>query len=60
MIQALSTNEYGIGYFSHDSIKDASDLGVKVLNYGGVEPTEANILSGTYKLARSFNYCYAN
>lgn len=60
MIQALSTNEYGIGYFSHDSIKDASDLGVKVLNYGGVEPTETNILNGTYKLARSFNYCYAN
>ncbi|MCI1734675.1 MAG: hypothetical protein LKM30_02960 [Bacilli bacterium] len=59
MITALSTQEYGIGYFSADSITDAAAKGVKVLNYAGVEPTEANILGGTYGLSRNFNYCVA-
>jgi phosphate transport system substrate-binding protein len=59
MIQKLSADEYGIGYFSHDSITDASNLGVKVLNYEGTEATESNILDGTYKLSRTFNYCIA-
>jgi phosphate transport system substrate-binding protein len=59
MVQKLSTDEYGLGYFSHDSIDNAKSLGVKVLNFENVEPTEKNILSGSYLLARNFNYCIA-
>lgn len=60
MVQKISSNEYGIGYFSHDSITEAEESGVKVLTYNGVEATEENILSGDYELARNFNYCIAN
>ena len=59
MVQQLSSNEYAIGYFSHDSIETAEESGVKVLTYNGVEASEENILSGEYELARNFNYCVA-
>ncbi len=59
MVQKLAADEYGIGYFSHDSISDAKALGVKTLTYEGIEATEKNILSGSYTLSRNFNYCFA-
>jgi len=54
MINALKNDEYGIGYISLSSLEDS---GVKGLNYNGVNPTEANVINGTYELTRNFNYC---
>ena len=54
MITAVKNDEYGIGYISLSSLADS---GTKGLTYQGVEPTEANVLNGTYGLTRNFNYC---
>jgi phosphate transport system substrate-binding protein len=59
MITSLANQEYGIGYFSADSITEANTKGLKVVSYEGTAPTETTILNGTYKLARNFNYCIA-
>lgn len=53
MISSIVNDEYGIGYISLSSL-DGS--GVKGLNYNSVEPTEDNVINGTYKLTRNFNY----
>lgn len=54
MISALKNDSYGIGYISLSSLEES---GVKGLNFEGVEPTEGNVLNGSYKLTRNFNYC---
>ena len=54
MINSIKNDVNGIGYISLSSLSEA---GVKGLVYEGVEPTEANVLSGKYKLTRNFNYC---
>ncbi len=58
-VTSLSKNEYGIGYFSFDTKADAESKGLKLLNYEGVTPSQESILGGEYKLARNFNYCFA-
>lgn len=54
MINAIKNDEFGLGYISLSSLADS---GLKGLVYEGVEPTEANVLNGTYKLTRNFNFC---
>ena len=54
MITAIKGDQYGIGYISLSSLADS---GLKGLVYENVDPTEANVLNGTYKLTRNFNYC---
>ena len=51
MLSTVADNEYAIGYVSLGSLNDS----VKSLKVDGVEPTEDNIKSGKYKVARSFN-----
>ncbi|MDD3171616.1 MAG: substrate-binding domain-containing protein [Bacilli bacterium] len=53
MINAIKNDEYGIGYISLASL---SESGLKGLVYEGVTPNETNVLNGTYKLTRNFNY----
>lgn len=53
MIYALKNDVYGIGYISMTSLANSSLKGVK---YEGVDPTEENVLNGTYTLTRNFNY----
>lgn len=54
MINAVKQDEYGIGYISLSSLETAD---VKGLFYESIEPSEENVLNGTYKLTRNFNYC---
>lgn len=58
-VTSLSKNTYGLGYFSFDTKAEAESKGLKLLSYEGTVPTQTSILSGEYKLARNFNYCYA-
>lgn len=51
MLSTVADNEYAIGYVSLGSLNDA----VKALKVDGAEPTEENIKSGEYKVARPFN-----
>ena len=53
MINSIKNDKYGIGYISMSSLEDS---GLKGLYYEGVEPTEENVLNGTYTLTRNFNY----
>lgn len=53
MINGVKNDEYGIGYISLSSLATSQ---LKGLKYNGVEPTEANVINGTYKLTRNFNY----
>ena len=53
MINSIKNDKYGIGYISMSSLEDS---GLKGLYYEGVEPTEDNVLNGTYTLTRNFNY----
>lgn len=53
MITALKNDKYGIGYISLSSLETS---GLKGLTYNTVAPTEANVINGTYKLTRNFNY----
>lgn len=53
MITKIKNDEYGIGYISLSSLADSGLTGVK---YEGIEPNEENVLAGTYKLTRNFNY----
>lgn len=50
----VGSEEYAIGYCSLDSVSSVSTI--KALKYEGVEPTKENVLNGTYKLKRNFNY----
>lgn len=58
-VTSLSKNKYGLGYFSFDTKTEAQSKGIKLLSYDGTVPTQSSILSGEYKLARNFNYCFA-
>lgn len=51
MLSTVADNEYAIGYVSLGSLNDT----VKALKVDGAEPTEENIKSGEYKVARPFN-----
>jgi phosphate transport system substrate-binding protein len=54
MISSVKGDENAIGYISLSSLEES---GVKGLTYEGVTPNETNVLNGTYKLTRNFNYC---
>lgn len=51
MLSTVADNEYAIGYVSLGSLNDT----VRALKVDGAEPTEENIKSGEYKVARPFN-----
>jgi phosphate transport system substrate-binding protein len=53
IIAAVQSDEYAIGYVSLSTLDTTLFNG---LDYEGVEPTEANVLSGDYLMARNFNY----
>lgn len=53
MINYLKNDVYGIGYISLASLEES---GLKGLDYNGVKPTVENVVNGTYKLTRNFNY----
>ena len=57
MITSIKNDENGIGYISLASLNES---GLKGLYYNDVEPTEENVLAGTYKLTRNFNYITRN
>jgi phosphate transport system substrate-binding protein len=50
ILNAMSIDEYGIGYVSLSSV----NASVKGLYFNGVAPTEANVLNNTYGLKRPF------
>lgn len=54
MATKVGQDEFGIGYISLDTNFDANN--VVGLSYNGVEPTQENVVSGTYELARPFSY----
>lgn len=53
MISSVKQDAYSIGYISLASLETS---GLKGLTYEGVDPTESNVVNGTYKLTRNFNY----
>ncbi len=53
MMDNVSDDANGIGYISLSTL---SDSGLKGVNFEGVEPTIANVLSDDYKLSRPFMY----
>lgn len=53
MVTQVKNDEHGIGYISLSSLESS---GLKGLTYNSVAPTEANVINGTYKLTRNFNY----
>lgn len=50
ILNAMSIDEYGIGYVSLSSVNDT----VKALSFAGVAPSEANVINNTYGLKRPF------
>lgn len=50
ILNAMSIDEFGIGYVSLSSVNDT----IKGLNFNGVAPTEANVINNTYQLKRPF------
>jgi phosphate transport system substrate-binding protein len=53
MISAIKNDVYGIGYIALATLSSST---LKGLNYEGIEPTEDNVINGTYTLKRNFNY----
>lgn len=53
MISAIKNDEFSIGYISLSSLSSSN---LKGLKYNGVEPTEKNVINGSYELIRNFNY----
>jgi phosphate transport system substrate-binding protein len=51
-VSAVQTDKFAIGYVSLSTLNTTLFKG---LDFEGVAPTEANVLNGTYKLARNFN-----
>ncbi len=51
VLASVASNPYSIGYISLGSLQDQ----VKAINIDGVEPSQENIIAGTYKVARPFN-----
>jgi len=56
ILNAMSIDEYGIGYVSLSSVNDS----IKGLSFEGVAPTEANVMNNTYGLKRPFNWMVNN
>ena len=54
MMNRVAADVYGLGYISLSTLSENDSI--KGLDYDGVEPTEANVLSGDYELTRNFNY----
>ena len=52
IMQAMTVDEYGIGYISLASLNET----VKGVWFDGVEPTEENVINDTYGLKRPFMY----
>ncbi|HOI85505.1 MAG TPA: substrate-binding domain-containing protein [Acholeplasmataceae bacterium] len=52
ILNAMSIDEYGIGYVSLSSVNNT----IKGLSFEGVAPTEANVINNTYGLKRPFNW----
>lgn len=52
MLSSIKNDEYGIGYASLATV----DGDLKAVSFEGVEATEENVVNGTYKLTRNFNY----
>ncbi|MFP4287113.1 MAG: substrate-binding domain-containing protein [Candidatus Izemoplasmataceae bacterium] len=52
-VNAAQEDPYMIGYVSLSTLN--TEL-FKGFNFNGVEPTEENVLNGTYELSRRFNY----
>ena len=52
--EKTGSDEQGIGYVALTTDFEAS--GIRPVPYEGVEPTEANVLSGDYKLFRPFSF----
>jgi phosphate transport system substrate-binding protein len=50
IMNAMSIDEYGIGYISLSSL----NASIKGLHFNGVAPTEANVINNTYQLKRPF------
>lgn len=53
IISAVQDDDYAVGYVSLSTLDTTLFKG---LSFEGVAPTEANVLSGEYLLARRFNY----
>lgn len=53
IINAVQTDPFAIGYISLSTFDGSLFKG---FNYNGVEPTEENVIDGSYGLARRFNY----
>lgn len=52
VVAAVGNNPNAIGYASLSAVE--GQTGIKVLKVGGVEPSEATVLNGNYKLQRPF------
>jgi len=52
ILNAMSIDEYGIGYISLASLNET----VKGLSFNGVSPSEANVINNTYQLKRPFQW----
>ena len=52
MLAKVGADQYAIGYVSLASLNST----VKALSYEGVQPTEAGVIDGSYKLQRNFNF----
>lgn len=57
IITNLNNDEYGIGYISLSSLNNSNLLG---LPFNNIEPTNDNVINGTYTLTRNFNYMIRN
>lgn len=51
VLASVASNDYAIGYISLGSLSDR----VKAVSINGVAPSQANIINGSYKVARPFN-----
>ena len=53
-VAGVAANPNAIGYASLSAVE--GDTTVKVLTVGGVAPSEATVLDGTYEIQRNFNF----
>ena len=54
VVAGVAANPNAIGYASLSAVE--GDATVKVLTVGGVAPSEATVLDGTYEIQRNFNF----
>ena len=57
MINAIRNDRYGIGYITLGSLASS---GLRGLSMNGVAPTEENVINGSYRLTRNFNFIVRN